>query len=389
MALRRDPTVLGAVMGPPLDRRTWSGASHHLFTAWRRRGVLVGAVDARPPEWAQLAAKVLAVAPSRQRWRERYEYSPVIRAQSEAAATRALRRVDPRPDVLLQVGAYYDFTRRQELRPRLRCSFNDANLALYRRSGVFIEDAEAPHVRAMMRHEERVLAGLDLVMPMSRWLADSFVHDFGQDPDKVVVVGSGVNNDHVPPPAPRDWGTPHLLFVGFDAARKGLPIVVAAFRGLRLRHPEATLTVVGPPAPTSDAAREPGVVWTGPIDRSTTAGDLRLQELHQQSTAFVMMPGYDPMPNAVLEAMAHGLPVVGPRSGSMPEMVLHGKTGLLVDERTPEAVTAALDELAGDPSRARDMGVRGAQRIAAHFTWDRVVSRMAEAMTARLEGRPA
>jgi glycosyltransferase involved in cell wall biosynthesis len=382
MATRDSLTVVGAVMGPPFDRRTWSGASAHLFNALRRRDVLLGAVNADPPSWFRTAAKVASVAPSRQQWRERYEYSPLVRRRSERDGARALAQVAPDPDVLLQIGAYYDFTRRRGVRPRLRASFHDANLALYAPSGVFIEDPEASHVRAMMRHEQRVLDGLDLIMPMSQWLADSFVKDFGQDPAKVVVVGSGVNNLDLPGPVEgRDWSAPHLLFIGFDWKRKGLPLIREAFQQLRQQHPEATLTIVGPPA---DGIAEPGVRWIGSVDRSTAEGDARMDRLQREANVFVLMPSFDPMPNVVMEAMAYGLPVVAPRSGSMPELVDDGVTGRLVADREPATVAAELDALFRDTAAAEAMGRAGRERVHARFTWDHVADRMIGAMKERL-----
>jgi glycosyltransferase involved in cell wall biosynthesis len=377
--------VLGAVLGLPFDRRTWSGASAHLFEALRRRGALVGAVDADPPPWERTLAKVASVAPDRQRWRERYEYSPLVRHRSEALAVRTMARIHPTPDVLLQIGAYYDFSRHDEVRPRLRASFHDANLALFARSGVFVQDADAGHVRAMMRHEQRVLDRLDLIMPMSRWLADSFVEDFHQDPGKVVVVGTGVNIRALPAEVPdRDWSVPRLLFIGFDWQRKGLPLAIEAWRLLRGRHPEATLTVVGP---EPQGPEEPGLRWIGRVDRSTPDGDARTEALHREATVFVLLPSYDPMPNVVLEAMAHGLPVVVPDTGSMPEMVPDGVAGTLLADRTPETVASALETLFAEPGRAQAYGAAGRQRVAEKFTWDAVVGRMMAAMGERLPRR--
>ena len=374
--------ILGAVMGVPFDRRTWSGASFHLFNALRRAGVLSGAVDARPPGWVYEVAKAAAVAPDLHRWRERYEYSPVVREAASRVGARRLAHIDPAPDALLQVGAYYDFTRSVSPRPRLRCSFHDANLALYSRSGPFIADASAQHIRSMWRHEQRVLDGLDLVMPMSNWLRDSFIADFGQDPDKVVTVGTGVNNPRLPGPVEREWAIPHLLLVGFEWEAKGGPAVLAGWRELRRHHRDAVLTIVGPTEP--QAPPEDGVRWVGRVDRSTAEGDALMERLHREATTFVLLSAYDAMPNAVLEAMSYGLPVVGPTWGSMPEMVIAGETGLLVEATDAETVGAALLALADDPAKAAEMGRRGRERVHERFTWDRVAQRMVTAIRERL-----
>ncbi|MCA3265859.1 MAG: glycosyltransferase [Azospirillum sp.] len=73
-------------------------------------------------------------------------------------------------------------------------------------------------------------------------------------------------------------------------------------------------------------------------------------------------------PNAVIEAMAAGLPVVATAVGGIPEAVIHGQTGLLVPPRAPDALAAALVELAREPERRAAMGAAGAARAEAEFS---------------------
>jgi glycosyltransferase involved in cell wall biosynthesis len=70
---------------------------------------------------------------------------------------------------------------------------------------------------------------------------------------------------------------------------------------------------------------------------------------------------------AVLEAMAMERPVVAARVGALPETVLDGATGRLV-ERDPEAVASALATILAEPARARAMGMAGRRRVEALFS---------------------
>jgi glycosyltransferase involved in cell wall biosynthesis len=88
-------------------------------------------------------------------------------------------------------------------------------------------------------------------------------------------------------------------------------------------------------------------------------------------------------PNAVLEAMCAARPVVATRVGGIPEVVVHGETGVLVEARRPELLAAAIEQLVGDPLGARVMGLRGRQRVEAVYSLDRMcraVERMYEAL---------
>jgi glycosyltransferase involved in cell wall biosynthesis len=83
----------------------------------------------------------------------------------------------------------------------------------------------------------------------------------------------------------------------------------------------------------------------------------------------------DNLPLAILEAMACGRPVLGTRVGGIPELVLDGETGLLVDAEDPEAMARALDRLAASPELRRELGRKARERAAEHFSADGIARR--------------
>ncbi|MGB2875031.1 MAG: glycosyltransferase family 4 protein [Gaiellaceae bacterium] len=83
---------------------------------------------------------------------------------------------------------------------------------------------------------------------------------------------------------------------------------------------------------------------------------------------FVQPSRADNLPLAVLEAMATGLPVIGTRVGGIPELVVDGETGLVVEPESPEALAAALDILAASPERRRELGQGGRERVQERFS---------------------
>ncbi len=78
-------------------------------------------------------------------------------------------------------------------------------------------------------------------------------------------------------------------------------------------------------------------------------------------------------PNAVLEAMAAGRPVVATRVGGVPEVVVDGETGLLVPPGDVPALRAALVRLAGDPALRARLGTAGRRRALEEFPVERMV----------------
>ena len=78
-------------------------------------------------------------------------------------------------------------------------------------------------------------------------------------------------------------------------------------------------------------------------------------------------------PLKVYEYGAAALPVVASRVGQLPEVVLDGVTGVLVEPSDPRALAAALDTLVADPARAARMGAAARTRMVAQHSWDVVL----------------
>ncbi len=375
-----NPRIVGIAPSDPWDRLTQSGTSYHLFTALKRREALLGAISAALPSALETAAKLTSFAPRRRRWVERYEYSPLRRAaRSSVASHRVSRLAAGKPYATLQIGAWYTIAD-DASGPLLRASFHDANLALFSRQGSFIEDPSARHIRREFDAERRLFDRLDVIFTRSEWLRQSFIEDFDQAPEKVVNTLSGANVKSLPGGIPERRPSPmRILFVGYDFERKGGPFLLEAFSMLRQTHPDAELWVVGP-EPRDPL---PGVRWHGVIDRRAEDGDRLMDSLHREATALVMTSRFEPFGNALLEAMAYGLPCVGSEVCAMPEIIDAGRSGLLVPYGDAAALAEALRSLAADPDRARAMGEEGFRRLHEHFTWDVVTGRIVAEMAAR------
>ena len=79
------------------------------------------------------------------------------------------------------------------------------------------------------------------------------------------------------------------------------------------------------------------------------------------------------MPNSMLEAMATGLPVAATLHGGIPEAVADEVSGLLVPERDPDALAAALIRLASTPGMAAEMGRQASEAVREKFEQSRAI----------------
>jgi glycosyltransferase involved in cell wall biosynthesis len=122
------------------------------------------------------------------------------------------------------------------------------------------------------------------------------------------------------------------------------------------------------------------VRWLGSrsdVPEVLAAADLAISASHQEGSS-----------NAVLEAMAAGLPVVGTNVGGTPEAVVDGVHGRLVPAHDPAAIGAAVAELCGSASRRREMGVAAARRIHEAYSMQACIARYVAIYDAVLGDRP-
>jgi glycosyltransferase involved in cell wall biosynthesis len=89
---------------------------------------------------------------------------------------------------------------------------------------------------------------------------------------------------------------------------------------------------------------------------------------------FVLPSRSEAFPNALLEAMAAGLPVIGSAVGGILEIVEDGRTGLLVAPGAPDLLGDAIARLMGDPALAARLGTAARTEVASRYSFDTMVA---------------
>lgn len=375
----RDFKLVGVIDEEPFATHTWSGISPYLFGALQGKGVLHRAVSAQPSDFTRLVYKALSVQPTPSRWRFRYHLNLGYYRQMTAVARRQLASLNQdQYEVILQIGAWYDMTGWSDKKV---ISYHDGNLATLLASPYGFPQISRRHTRNALNYERALYNRLNLIMPMSRWLADSFVRDNGVPSKKVVPVGAGVNLPRVRPVVDKDYSAPRILFVGKGFARKGGPVLLRAFARVRRAIPDAELTIIGAEIPDAP----PGVRCLGFVSKSDAAGLDQLLDEYERATVFTMPSLYEPYGIVFAEAMAHRLPCIGTDICAMPEIIRHGETGYVVPVRDDEALANRLIELLRDPVACKQMGDAGYTKYTREHTWDAVTQRMCDAIGSVLQ----
>jgi glycosyltransferase involved in cell wall biosynthesis len=161
-----------------------------------------------------------------------------------------------------------------------------------------------------------------------------------------------------------------LLFVGRFDRHKGGDVVLDAFRKVVQRFPKVRLWFAGPDADLTDdqgrrwnlakylAERVPDVA--GRVDWLGRQPNSSLEELRRKAFATIVGSRYENLPLVVLEAMAHGCPLVATRTGGIAEVVEDGVNGVLARPGDPDDLAAAILRLLEAPEFAAKIAQRGA-----------------------------
>jgi glycosyltransferase involved in cell wall biosynthesis len=359
--------------GDPETWDSWSGSSRSLLEALRARGHEVTGKDVSAPACVRWLGRAVSWAPSRRRWVARYHLGPVGFWGRSVRARRQIRPYDSRLDAVLQIGATFRGAAAMGVPCFVYC---DANVRTASQNGPHGPAAALPprEVVSLERRERAVYAAAAGIFTMSEYLRRSFVHDFDLPAERVVTVYAGANLDPatVIPRAGPPSGPPTVLFVGRQWNRKGGPVLLEAFRGLRLAVPDARLCVVGCRPPV----REPGVEIVGPINKESPEGAKQLSSLYRDADLLCLPSRFEPFGIVLVEAMLHGLPCIGTDRCAIPEIIAAGETGWLTPDGNVVALRDRLNTALADRAALAEMGRRGRQRALRLFRWEHVAERM-------------
>ena len=205
------------------------------------------------------------------------------------------------------------------------------------------------------------------------WLVNS-----GIEIEKIHVIrlpgiSSELLNVDLPNSPPYD-----IIYVGRIVPRKGLHILLESLYKVRKNVQNIKTTIVGPADRVyleylmklaSQFGLEQVVEFKGVID------EMRKHELITQHKILVAPSIKDYTPNVIMEAQALGVPVISTRVGAIPEMVIDGETGFLVEPGNVDQLTDAILKLLRDEDLRRRMSV-SAREWAKNFTLDKAVDRL-------------
>ena len=356
--------VVGAAFGDYRREQTYSGIPKYLFAALEKCADIVAYVNTRQLRSWDVLDSMLDFYKIRKYGR------PGINANwlwSKKTLTRLSDRVEKQLrkvgefDSFLQVGTHVkvqidgvksycllDMTVLQGIKSK---QFSPARLKRSR-------TAEA------VETQKKVFDTCSRIFTTSEWVKQSIICDYGIDMQKVFVVGGGVSmfeNVDIACKLPNH----NILFIGRDWQRKGGPILLEAFAMVNQYLPDSKLTIIG----CSPAVSHRNVVIIGDLDKTDPRQMSVMHEALLNATVLCVPSVFEPLGLCFLEAQYYGVVPVTFWGEARDEAIQDGITGILVRERSPQAVSEAILGLLKNPNRTKQMGVTGYDYCRKGFTW--------------------
>jgi glycosyltransferase involved in cell wall biosynthesis len=213
---------------------------------------------------------------------------------------------------------------------------------------------------------------------------------------RIAVIPNGVDFPVRPSPElllrryPELQGKRVVLFLGRFHRKKGLDLLIPAWRTVASQSPDAHLLLAGPDSDGTLAEAKSAVAGHGLRSSVTFTGalngDLKMSALACAS-GFVLPSRSEGFSAAVLEALASGVPAVITNNCNFHEVATH-RCGWVVQQETKEIAAALRQLLDISPSEHESMRINACRLIASKFTWARVAQQMDQLYAWALGGNP-
>jgi glycosyltransferase involved in cell wall biosynthesis len=244
-------------------------------------------------------------------------------------------------------------------------------------------DFQAADLERIYQAEARFLENAEGVFFESRWGMEKAREAYGLQGDHYYVVSRG---GLLEPPAEDSWaaGPLRLLSIAMNFEQKGGDIILRVFRELKARYPDLHWHVIGGP-PTGDWRSVGGIVHEGVLDPTDPADLQRYRSLLAGAFVLLHPTREDSNPLVITEAGYFGCPAISVNRFALPELIVDGETGILLDyPAQPADLAAALGHLIESPTDYRAMRRAAFEHARRCGDWERIGRQMADSIATAL-----
>ena len=296
-------------------------------------------------------------SPNRSRWGGRYYLLKECANKTPKAFLRhtnrfadALKALSKRPDLIFQIGGLFGPIGV----PSIPCvSYHDQTVRMVEEGWKEWIPADFDQFRdEWYRLEGNLYQNMTKVVTYSEATKNSMITHYGVNDGHLEVINTACK---VPYPTPEEALSPRkrqLLFVSTNFYQKGGDIILEALPLLKDIFPGIRLIIAGGKLPPEVILDDPAVEYVGVLPMN------ELRRYYLESELLLHPARYDAFPNVLKEAVACGLPVIATACCGMPEILDHGRAGLLMRDLSQKELVSQVVGLLRDPQLYRQIQER-------------------------------
>jgi len=322
--------------------------------------------------WQRYLSALISYHSDRNIWMNDYDRNPAMVMFRKIVGDEFLRKKATKVDAVLQFGAMtlYDHTILGN--PKFYIYHDGA----YDPENLFWSSPRFGH--SFCKRQTQWLQKADAIFTFSNWAKNQHINDYLIPGEKVFDVKWG-------PCLPirdilvreRDYAK-KFVFIGGEVIRKGIDILLEAFETVNKLHNDISLEIIGT---TSDKFSDydlRNIRFHGYCDAEEIINIL------SASDVFILPSRYERAGHATIEAMCYGLPVIVTDTCGLPEPVISGQCGHIIDVENINALSNAILSLINNPKQVSEFSENAIMEYKKNWTWDKVGSRIVSEIEASL-----
>ncbi len=367
--------IVAAAFGDPRDEMVQSGVAKHLFAALESRADVAAYLSTKQLRFWDAFEGVVDFSKvfkygrpgisTNWMWRKKTLEKLTARFEAQMNGLDSI-------DAVLQVGTNV-CVRRNGVRHYCR---TDMTISQGVKSKQFsVAALKGKRVAEAIETQREIFENCDGIFVTSNWVKESINKDYGIDQAKIHVVGVGASLSGDVNRNEKESGC-NILFVGRNWQRKGGPLLVEAFKRIRNSVEKAQLTVIG----CAPEVLEDGVTVLGPLNNSIPQQSRMIEDAYRNADVLCVPSEFEPFGICFAEAQFYGVVPVTFAGEGRAEAIKDGVTGVLVRERTADALSQVLMNLLDDGENVKRMSLAGQSFARENFTYETVVEKMLKVM---------
>jgi glycosyltransferase involved in cell wall biosynthesis len=170
-----------------------------------------------------------------------------------------------------------------------------------------------------------------------------------------------------------------ILFVGRLAEKKGVSYLISAMAKIRKSCPGCKLLIAGdgPDKPllekqVANNALDDSVIFAGSISKEKLPAFYHSADVFVLPSIIAKSGDTEGLGVVLLEAIASGVPVVASKVGGIPDIIIDRKTGLLVEQKSPDEISAAIISLLRNPKKGKSLSKTALEHVRKNYSWEKV-----------------